>query len=256
LEVFLLKIDKWISNEDAHTLFEIINDTFLCKSEEDYKKLIEQTKKLLFFDYSISGLMDLRRISYDNLLSTSINSGYPSEYLKTYVDNKYQFKDPLYIKFFETLEVQNTNELYGVYNYGPEHPVYRLREDFGIINVYLYGIGDVRLNYFAGINIAGQKIKNDQRTKMIIKYLSPFLLAAVLRLVQCTFKKDIKPLTPSELAVLNWLKEGKSSWEISVILKKSERSINFHITNILKKLNASNRTHAVVIALENNLITI
>jgi DNA-binding CsgD family transcriptional regulator len=53
---------------------------------------------------------------------------------------------------------------------------------------------------------------------------------------------------------LNWLKEGKTSWEISVILNKSERVVNFHINNVLKKLNAMNRTHAVVMAIKNNLI--
>jgi len=41
-----------------------------------------------------------------------------------------------------------------------------------------------------------------------------------------------------------------------MILNRSERVINFHINNILKKLDAVNRTHAVAIALENNLLAI
>jgi DNA-binding CsgD family transcriptional regulator len=251
-----MELSKWISKEDIHILFDIINQSFLCKSEEDYKKLIEQLKKLLYFDCAISGFFDLRRISYDNLLSTSINSGYPSEYLKIYSENKYHIKDPLYLKFYETLEIQNTNDLIGIYNYGPEHPVFRLREAYGIRNVFLYGLGNHSLNYFTLISMSGQQIKNDQRTKMIIKYLFPFLANLLINLVPCNFKEDIIPLTPTELEVLKWIKEGKSSWEISMILKRSERVINFHTTNILKKFNATNRTHAVVIALENNLISI
>lgn len=62
-------------------------------------------------------------------------------------------------------------------------------------------------------------------------------------------------LTAREIEVLNWLKEGKTSWEISMILKRSERVIRFHIDNILKKLNATNRTHAVAIAMGNNIIS-
>ncbi len=91
---------------------------------------------------------------------------------------------------------------------------------------------------------------------MIIKYISPFLLKALINLVQYPVREEIKPLSSSELEVLNWIKEGKSTLEIALILKKSERVINFHITNILAKLNALNRTHAIVIALQNNLITI
>ena len=48
--------------------------------------------------------------------------------------------------------------------------------------------------------------------------------------------------------------EGKSSWEISMIFGKSESVVNFHIKNIIRKLNAMNRTHAVSIAMGSGLI--
>jgi DNA-binding CsgD family transcriptional regulator len=89
-----------------------------------------------------------------------------------------------------------------------------------------------------------------------MKYCFPFLVPRLLDLIPHNQNRDTIALTPTELEILNWIKEGKSSWEISLILHKSERCINFHISNILKKLDAMNRTHAVVKALENNLITI
>ncbi len=48
--------------------------------------------------------------------------------------------------------------------------------------------------------------------------------------------------------------QGKSSWEISVILNISERTVNFHIYNIMQKLEAVNRTHAVAVATSLGLI--
>lgn len=67
-------------------------------------------------------------------------------------------------------------------------------------------------------------------------------------------KKYIATLSLREKEVLNWLKKGKTSWDISVILGISERTVNFHINNIMQKLDAVSRTHAVAIAIEAELI--
>lgn len=61
-------------------------------------------------------------------------------------------------------------------------------------------------------------------------------------------------LSTREKEVLLWLKQGKSSWDISAILEISERTVNFHVNNIMKKLNVVSRTHAVAVALEKGLI--
>lgn len=57
-----------------------------------------------------------------------------------------------------------------------------------------------------------------------------------------------------EQEVLEWLKEGKSSWDIAMILGISERTVYFHVSNIMKKLGASNRAQAVAIAASLGLI--
>jgi DNA-binding CsgD family transcriptional regulator len=63
-------------------------------------------------------------------------------------------------------------------------------------------------------------------------------------------------LSPREIEVLQWLKGGKSSWDISIILRISERTVNFHIRNIMQKLDALNRTQAVAVAIEMGLLDI
>jgi DNA-binding CsgD family transcriptional regulator len=54
--------------------------------------------------------------------------------------------------------------------------------------------------------------------------------------------------------VLNWTKEGKSSWEISKILNCSKRNVDFHMESTKKKLGAVTRAHAVAVALQSGLI--
>jgi LuxR family quorum-sensing transcriptional regulator LasR len=57
-------------------------------------------------------------------------------------------------------------------------------------------------------------------------------------------------LTSKEREVLRWIALGKTSYEIAVILERSEATVNFHLAAILRKLEASNRPHAVLKALE------
>jgi DNA-binding CsgD family transcriptional regulator len=53
-------------------------------------------------------------------------------------------------------------------------------------------------------------------------------------------------LTRRELEVLRWTAEGKTAFEISVIVGLSERTVNFHIHRVLAKLEATNKTQAAV----------
>jgi len=65
--------------------------------------------------------------------------------------------------------------------------------------------------------------------------------------------ETISQLSKREKEVLSWLKEGKSSWDIATILNISERTVNFHVSNIMQKLNAVSRTQAVAVAIEKGL---
>lgn len=62
------------------------------------------------------------------------------------------------------------------------------------------------------------------------------------------------PLTAREREVLRWTAEGKTSYEIGKILSISERTVNFHVNNVLLKLAATNKVQAVVKAVATGLI--
>jgi LuxR family transcriptional regulator, quorum-sensing system regulator SolR len=62
-------------------------------------------------------------------------------------------------------------------------------------------------------------------------------------------------LTPRESEVLCWTGEGKTACEIGQILSISERTVNFHVNNVLLKLNATNKVQAVVKAVAMGLIS-
>ena len=63
-------------------------------------------------------------------------------------------------------------------------------------------------------------------------------------------------LTQKELQVLMWIKDGKSNADISEIMSLSPKTVEYHVGNILRKLGAANRTTAVVIALQRQILAL
>ena len=61
-------------------------------------------------------------------------------------------------------------------------------------------------------------------------------------------RSDGLDLTPRELSVIDLLREGKPNKLIGRELEMQESTVKVHVRNILKKLNARNRTHAALVA--------
>jgi DNA-binding CsgD family transcriptional regulator len=61
-------------------------------------------------------------------------------------------------------------------------------------------------------------------------------------------------LSAREKDCLRWTAEGKSSWDIGMILNISDNTVNFHIKNAMRKLKTTSRTVAVIKAIRLNLI--
>jgi DNA-binding NarL/FixJ family response regulator len=61
-------------------------------------------------------------------------------------------------------------------------------------------------------------------------------------------------ITTRELLVLRGISEGASNRRIGAKLNITEHTVKGHLKNILSKLNASDRTHAVMIALKRGIL--
>lgn len=64
------------------------------------------------------------------------------------------------------------------------------------------------------------------------------------------------PLTARETEILSYVAKGFLNKQVATELGISEQTIKNHVTSILRKLNASARTEAVVVAIRQGLITI
>lgn len=71
---------------------------------------------------------------------------------------------------------------------------------------------------------------------------------------QISLPENGASLSEREKEVLRWISRGKSTWDISEVLDITERTVKFHVSNILEKLDCINRAHAVAVAIGQELI--
>lgn len=64
------------------------------------------------------------------------------------------------------------------------------------------------------------------------------------------------PLSSREVEVLKLVSSGNSNKQIATLFQISEHTVKNHLTSIMQKLNANDRTHAVVIALRQGWLSI
>lgn len=110
-------------------------------------------------------------------------------------------------------------------------------------NAFIINISplDSKKAYFfieVGGDIENEALKNlSRRWSVIGPYLNKLALS---------YRKEPleKQLTKREQECMHWVSKGKTSWEVSTILGISERTVNFHIQNCMRKTNSSNRQHA------------
>jgi DNA-binding CsgD family transcriptional regulator len=61
-------------------------------------------------------------------------------------------------------------------------------------------------------------------------------------------------LTPREIEILHWTKEGKSAWAVGQILALSEATVQTHLRNVRRKMGVSSKHQAILRAIALGLI--
>jgi DNA-binding CsgD family transcriptional regulator len=101
------------------------------------------------------------------------------------------------------------------------------------------------------------ELEDDPRMMGALHMLSLYYSAAAHRLGKTT-PEDSKPrkpvLTPRQCECLQWVRAGKSSWDIGQILGLSEHTVNEHLAEARKRLGVRTTTQAVIEAIDQGLI--
>ena len=105
-----------------------------------------------------------------------------------------------------------------------------------------------------GVVSIGMDDNPSPETVAIMDVVAIHAYTHLLKFLDCDEAAPLLQLTPRELDILTFSAAGKTSWEISKIYGISDATVKTHMRNIIGKLNAANKTHAVTIALRSGQI--
>lgn len=239
----------------AMSLLEITEKCLHCNSEEDYKAIFILLNKLFPFDNATSGLAELNN-NNDVTAYELLNISYPEEWIKIYNKQKFSDIDVIVRHNFSSFTPQYWDNTYKKDK--PSQKFISLASDFNIKHGYTFGAKPFGFCTKASLfSFSGNFLTCSGEIIAILKAIIPQLHLASAQTIEKRNKQShSKLLTKREKEILNWLKHGKSSWDISRIIGRSENTVNFHIYNIMKKLQVVNRPQAVAVATHLGLIDI
>lgn len=250
------ELSSCLSGSDATTLLEIIHGSLACGSEEEFAALFPKIRELFPFDFAgvVLGRID---DGHALVLTNGLNISFPEEWLRTYLSKNYFHNDVLTRETLRICKPQHWSYLKPGSEIVPKD-IKSLNMDIGAREAFSHGLKPPgRRQNGSGFCFAGPSMRDDERTAAVLEFLVPHLHLALSHIFRDKPPNINNPvLSAREMEVLNWLKQGKSSWDMSVILGISESTVNFHVYNIMRKLDALNRPQAVAVATRLGLIDI
>jgi DNA-binding CsgD family transcriptional regulator len=245
-------IYRTLSKKETTDLLDFIYKASFCSTETDFRKLVISIKKIIPFE-SAACLMGRKAEGNCVAQFDLINISYPSEWLLNYVTKQYHLIDPIVKENFNNFDLQYWKDTYR--KHSAPTSFLKEAEDFDLYKGYSIGYRNLKATEGSLFSFSGKNIEHNLRSELILKQITPHLHRALNQLLAKESETNSSiVVTSREREILQWLKEGKSTWDISAILEISQDTVNFHLKNLSRKLNTSNRTHTVAVALGMKLI--
>ena len=178
---------------------------------------------------------------------------WPAEWFSEYTDNNYIRVDPVAhaLKSTATRPFRWSDISMDKATHEGAALMHR-RRDFGFNDAIVIPVHNPR-GLPAFVSMSGRQIEVPaaELVSLHVVALAAFERIRELQKLPCTSKSK---LTPREREVLTWVAHGKCAWEIGIILNIAKRTVDEHVQTATKKIGATNRAHAVAIAIKDRHI--
>lgn len=232
-------------------LYKTYENLSKAKDKSSFFTTLQKAASNLGFEYCAYGVRPIYPM-YSH--KPQVINNYPDDWNAAYLTNNYFEVDP-------TVQhgLRSTQALFWENDVFKSAPYFwEEAKSFGIN----YGISQSQIDAHGRVGMLTFASSNENYSSKIVLLQTPSLIwlsqLAHTRLAEYLMPHEVietdYQLTKREKDILRWTAEGKTSNEIAMLMSISDRTVNFHVNNILKKLSVSNKTAATVKALVLNLL--
>jgi len=222
------------------------------KNPENFIGICKEICQIVGFEYFLFGLCGHSQSLNDPDILVLTN--YPSAWMAIYSESQYIQQDPV-VTYAKTHSAPISWSRLMQMN-GFDNPLFdetmAAARKFGLVHGLTAPVKTPAGEF--GLFCLGGDLGDDadaicDNALANISFLTGYILEAVLRIRRLNSVGEAQAirekLSVKEYECLFWACEGKTAWEISTILKLSERTVLYHLSNVTEKLGAANRQHAV-----------
>lgn len=246
-------LPKGLDRARLTTLLEWIHLVGQIEKEDNLKTFLDSLYRHIPTEHMALALGRLNQHHKLYKLEKIINVNYPSAWVEHYLSESYANYDPILQIPSDSAPIQ-WKERFSHARTSLEKRFVTEATAAGLGNGISFSAISQKHNLACITSISGEDLASNIVLVEMLHALTPHLQQAMIRIT------SLLPSSPSsallstrEHDIFGWMSHGKTNWEIATILNISERTVKFHVANIIRKLNANNRTHAIVLGLQQGL---
>lgn len=199
------------------------------------------------------GVVPTQMLPRKEVIGRILLQRFPEGWAERYNQRNYVFRDPI----VERLKVDDKpffwSDAYESSAFRGNVTLIRGEaSEFGLRNGFVVPISLLD-GSTATISFGGEKIDLSPEEQSLLCFVSNYAVGQLLHR-RCSANQARGILSAREHECLVWAADGKTDWEISVILRISKPTVVKHMLSARQKLDAVNRAHAIAIALREKVI--
>jgi DNA-binding CsgD family transcriptional regulator len=244
-----------LTKREMQDVLEILHYSLEAKTGDDVYQVLQLIQRVVACPRVIGGVAQLNSKGSFREFNSVINISYSNDWLYRYGRNGYASVDPVLQSVLLTFKTQVWEQTYNDITSPKQLEFVEEARSYGLTHGITTGMIERGRGFASFFSFAGGDSENTSRYKELLEYLLPFLHRTLMANTHTPQANRVKGLSPREMLVLEWMKQGKTNWEISRIIGVSERTVRFHVESIFMKLDVGSRTQAVAFAIEHGLFS-
>ena len=204
------------------------------------------------FSALFGGFVPNSRVPPEEIEARILFQHFPEEWAARYNDRGYVFRDPIVHRLQHDRNAFEWRDAYASCSLSDDVAlIHGEASEFGLRDGFVVPVSTLD-GGVAAVSFGGLQSDVGPDDRAALSFVATYAVGNFFHFRESR-DRILKRVTPREFDCLLWSAEGKTDWEISVILGISKSTVAKHILSAREKLGAVNKGHAIAIALRTKL---